>query len=107
MEKRFIGKTRSEIAQAFPDWQLKDFSPERVLLSTKINSYCPDHYIIREEDGFLVIFRADKDTGYMIAVEATNIPIDRLSQELQEQVSKGMVLDSIEAVEQLMEDWES
>jgi len=107
IEKHLIGKSRDDFAQAFPDWNINEFSPDKVVLATKINSYCPDHYIIREEGGLLVIFRPDKDTGILLAVEATNIPVNMLSDDLQEQIEEGMVLNSIEEVEQLLEDWES
>lgn len=107
MESRYTGKTEQEMAAAFPEWQLKHFTSNRVVFLIKIESFCPDHYIIKEEDGFLVIFRPDKDTGLPLVLEATNIPFDRLNSEMQEMTTGGIVVDSIEEVEQLLENWES
>jgi hypothetical protein len=107
MENRYIGKNREELAQAYPNWTLKLFTPQRLVLRTEIDSYCPDHYMIKEENGFLVIFRPDKDTGIMLIVEATNIRLERLDSRLQEQLSQGIVVDGIEGVELFMENLES
>lgn len=107
MESRYTGKTEQELAAAFPGWNLKHFSTDRVVFGIRIEGFCPDHYIIKEEGGFLVIFRPDKDTGLPLVLEATNIPFDRLSLEMQEEIIGGIVVDSIEEVEQLLENWES
>jgi len=107
MESRYVGKTKEELASMFPDWHLKIFSPEQVVFRVDINSYCPDHYIIKSEDEYLVIFRSDKDTGIPLAVEAMEYDFDRLTTEIQEKVSEGIVVDSIEEVEQLLENWGS
>ncbi|HHU77441.1 MAG TPA: hypothetical protein GXZ29_00950, partial [Clostridiales bacterium] len=63
--------------------------------------------MIKEENGFLVIFRPDKDTGIMLIVEATNIRLERLDSRLQEQLAQGIVVDGIEGVELFMENLES
>lgn len=107
MESRYIGKTEEELAELFSDWKLKSFTPEKVVFSIEIASYCPDHYIIKQEDGLVVIFRPDKDTGLLLVLEATNIPYERLSPEIQQELVKGIVVDSIEGVEQLIENWGS
>ena len=107
MENRYAGKTQEELASAFPNWDLKYFATDKVVFRIEIESFCPDHYIIKEEDGLLVIFRPDKDTGLLLVLEVTNIPIERLSPEIQEQMAGGIVVDSIEEVEQLLENWES
>ncbi len=107
IESCYIGKTEEELHTLFPKWQVKRFVPEQVVLRMEISGYCPDHYIIREEDGYLIIFRADKDTGIPLVVEALEISLDQLSTELQKQIREGIVVDNMEAVEQLLENWES
>ncbi|HHU48989.1 MAG: hypothetical protein ACOYEH_05185 [Caldicoprobacterales bacterium] len=107
MESRYTGKTQEELAAIFPEWKVKRFSAEKVVFLIEIDSYCPDHYIIKQEEGLLVIFRPDKDTGLLLVAEATNIPYDQLSPEMQERLAEGIVVDSIEGVEQLIEDWGS
>lgn len=107
MENRYIGKTKEELQTLFPNWHLKSFTSEQVVFRMELNGYCPDHYIIKGDEGYLVILRSDKNTGIPLIVEVMKIPIERLSSEMQEQIIEGIVVDSIEAVEQLLENWES
>jgi hypothetical protein len=107
METRYIGKTEQELAAIFPDWRLQRFTPDKVVFSIEIDSYCPDHYIVKQENGLVVIFRPDKDTGLLLVLEATNIPYERLSPDVQLKLVEGIVVDSIEGVEQLIENWGS
>lgn len=45
----------------------------------------PVEYVLYEEDGYVVVYRADKKTIYA----NTDIRISRLSQELQEEIKEG------------------
>jgi hypothetical protein len=107
LESRYIGKTEDELGALFPKWQIKRFTPEQVVLRMELDAYCPDHYLIKEEDGYLVIFRSDKDTGIPLIVEAMEISLEQLSQETIEEMKEGIVVDSIEGVEQVLENWGS
>lgn len=107
MERRYIGKTEDELTALFPNWQLKRFDPEQVVLHMELDAYCPDHYLIKEEDGYLVIFRSDKDTGLPLIVEAMEVSLEHLNQEALDEIKEGVIVDSIEGVEPLLENWGS
>lgn len=107
MNTRYVGKTGEDLSLSFPAWELVEFTPERVVFTTNIEGYCPNHYIIKEEGGYLVVYKPIKETGELYPVEDTNIPYDWLDAELQEQVDVGLVVDTLEDVEYLMENWES
>ena len=91
----------------FPGWQLVTFSAERAVFHITIDGYCPDHYIVKHEDGMVVIYRPDMDTGIPLVVEATDIPYDRLSPEVKQELQEGIVVYGIEGVENLLENWGS
>ncbi len=107
MESHYIGKTENELIKLFPKWQLKKFTPEQVILRMELDAYCPDHYLIKEEDGYIVIFRSDKDTGIPLIVEAMEVSLEHLNQETLDEIKIGIVVDSIEGVEQVLENWGS
>lgn len=102
-----VGKTGEDLSLSFPAWELVEFSPEKAVFTADIDGYCPNHYIIKEEGGYLVVYRPIKETGELYPVEDTNIPYDWLDAELQQQVAVGLVVDTLEDVEYLMENWES
>lgn len=107
MGARYVGKTNEDLSLAYPLWQLVDFTPKKVLFTVDIEGYCPDHFIIKEKDGCLVIYRSEKETGTLYPVEKTDISYDRLIPEIQGKIDIGLVVDTLEEVESLMEDWES
>ncbi len=107
MGTRYVGKTSEELSLAYPLWQLVEFTPEKVMFTVDIDGYCPEHYVIKEEDGYLVVYRPEKETGALYPVEKTGISYDRLTPDMQDKVDIGLAVDTIEDVEYLMEDWES
>jgi len=107
MDNGDIGKTGKQMKRAFPEWELAKFTPEKVTFRKNIDGYCPNHYVIKAKEGYLVIYRPKKDTGKLEAVEESNIPYQWLSPEMKEQVDKGLAVDSREEVERLMENLES
>ncbi|WZL78382.1 hypothetical protein QBE55_12840 [Eubacteriales bacterium mix99] len=107
MDSGNVGKTGKQLKRAFPEWQLAKFTPEEVTFRKSIDGYCPNHYVIKAKEGYLVIYRPEKDTGKLEAVEESNISYRWLSPEMKEQVDKGLAVDSREAVERLMENLES
>ena len=102
-----VGKTGEDLNNAFPTWTLVEFTPERVMFNVDIDGYCPRHYIIMEEDGYLVIYHSEAETGNIYPFEETNIKFEGLSQDMKEQVRYGLVVDSKEDLEHLIENWES
>ena len=63
MAARYVGKTGEDLRLAYPAWDLVAFTPERAVFTVNIDGYCPNHYIIREEGGYLIIYRPEKESG--------------------------------------------
>lgn len=102
-----VGKTGQDLNNVYPTWTLMEFTPERVMFTMDIDGYCPRHYIIMEKDDYLVIYGSEAETGNIYPFEETNIKFEGLSQDMKEQVRYGLVVDSKEDLEHLIENWES
>ncbi len=101
------GLSRGQIEDMHSSWEIKEFSPSIVWLFEEIDGYCPNHYIIREKDGCIAIYRPDKDGQGVYLIHQTNIEVALLNADIQERIREGWVVDSIEQLELLMESWGS
>lgn len=82
--------------------QLISFSPEMVV----VKKFCekPDRsFFITAKDGTVVVYYEDKETLY----EDTDIPVDQLSPEEQEQLAEGICAENAEELFSILESYTS
>jgi hypothetical protein len=55
---------------------ITEFSPSRVLLTKELDGSCPDHYLIKEKDGYVAVFQSiENGEGVLIAVPNTRMNV--------------------------------
>jgi hypothetical protein len=91
-----------QLKEKYPDWELSAFSPPIVEMSRKIDTYCPNHFIIGEEDGYITIYVYD-DNGKKIVQEKTDITLATLTPEDQQALKGGIIVDTEDQKEQTLE----
>lgn len=101
-----IGLSRQEFSDKYLNWDIKIFNAKNIVMESTLEGYCPNHYILQELDGYIVIYQPSLD-GSLNIVKKTDIPFEYLSQELKEQLSSGLVIETLEEIEQIIEDMES
>ncbi|HZJ83146.1 MAG TPA: hypothetical protein VFD57_04975 [Clostridia bacterium] len=102
-----IGLRRQDFAMNFPEWNIYEFSQNKVILTKEIDDYCPGHFILRDEGGKLVIYMPSEQGEQYKSIENTGILTEMLPHDVQEDVRRGLIMDSLEEVEHFMENWES
>ena len=55
-----VNATEEEIQIEYKDWKIKDFNPLGVTFFKEIEGTCDNHYIIRENNGYISIYRMKK-----------------------------------------------
>lgn len=103
VETEYVGLNEEEFAKAYRGWIIKSFSPEYIELYKEEEGYCPRHYIIGEKDGYIVVFKNTTDRG-LTPVQFTDILVESLRSEYQENIKKGIVVDSEDRVYQILAD---
>lgn len=88
------------------DLEIESFSKESVVLIRKIDKICPNHYLISVDKGYIAIYKYDKHSNKEI-LEKTDIPINILPVVDQERLQEGILLETMEEVNQLLEDYSS
>lgn len=102
-----IGLSSQDIRLKFPEWDIYEFSSEKVVLTKEIRDYCPNHFILKDRDGIVVIYMPPEDGDEYKDFEETQVFTDVLPPDVQDEIRKGLVLDSLEDVEHIMENLES
>mgnify|MGYP002748557565 FL=1 len=48
-----------DIQQYYKDWEIKKYSPTEVVLYREKDEYCDKHYVLRENNGVIAIYKID------------------------------------------------
>jgi hypothetical protein len=97
-----IGLTAEQIQNTLRDYELCDFTENRLVLKKEIEGRSNAHYSIGEKDGYVAVFF---ESG--ILKEKTATPIDGLDPEIKAKISKGISIDGVENLARCLEDIES
>lgn len=88
------------------DWEVESFSKEEVILRKQINKVCSDHYLVSVNKGYITVYKYYENSNKKL-VDQTDIPINILPVVDQEKLLKGILLETMEEVNQLLEDYSS
>jgi len=97
------GKTRKEIATAYPDYAIEIFDTAYVRIVKSAESYCPAHYTLSMGEDALVITKTDVDT--LAPKEVMRIIADTslLDEEALAALAAGVTFDSLEDINAYLE----
>ncbi len=101
-EPRLIGMDLSRFSREFSGWDVGTFSAQRVLLDRNIAQYCPDHYLLKESDGRLIVYQNATGDGEWFAIRTLTLLPFSLPDSLRTEVRRGRVFDSLADIETLL-----
>ena len=104
--KNIVNMTKHDLEEKYPEWQIKEFSKERVVLYKEESNYCGEHYLIKDVDGFITIYSTDNSDNIKERIEITDIETAYLPEKDQEMLKQGMKIYSEQQLNKLIEDFE-
>lgn len=104
--KEFINMTKEDLEKANQDWEIEDFSENKVLLLKQVEDFCNEHYLLKDVEGYINIYKLDENDNEAELVSVTEIPTKYLSQQDREQLSIGIKIYSKQDLNKLIEDFE-
>ncbi|WP_446897541.1 hypothetical protein ACSVC9_11030 [Clostridium sp. LBM24168] len=112
--KKLAGSTKNEVEDIYKKsgYEIDSFSPLKIVLVKKVDKYAPNKYVVGIKDGFIAIYKTDKDGNMFIedsTRDITDIKTSRLKDkdiELLTEGDKYFQCDTREDAESRLEDYE-
>ena len=98
VDKSWVGLTKEELNKVLTEGKVESFSASLIKIKYTFRCYCPNHYILKEENGELCVYNTQSGSDEQVLCMSFK-PINReLSTEEKEALSEGKVFNSIEDV---------
>ena len=100
-----INLTQEELAKNYPDWTIKNFSEDEVVLYKLADGLCDEHFLIEDEDGVVMVYRLDEDYNKNL-YEKTDIYTEYLPSQDIERLKKGIYVYTVKDLNSELENLE-
>lgn len=105
MPSELINMTKDELQEQYKDWNINSFSEKEVILIKIVNDFCNEHFILKELDGYVAIYKIDKN-GKETLKEKTTISTKYLTETDKEHLKNEVKIFGIENLNKYIEDFE-
>lgn len=100
-----VNMTKEDLAEKYPDWGVKEFSEERVVLYKVVEGLCDEHFVINDENGKVVVYKLDKDYNKKL-YEKTDIYTEYLPTEDINRLKEGIYVYTVSNLNSELENLE-
>ena len=100
-----VNSTEEDIQEIYQGWNIESFEPNQITLSRTIESECGEHYIIRDENEKVAIYRI-LENGTEELYENTEISTEYLPDADKDNMKTGIRANGKEELNQVLEDFE-
>lgn len=101
-----VNLTEEEVKEKYPSWQLDEFSKDEVVLTRELESFCGEHYLLKEEEGKVLIYTID-EAGNQELLETTDIAFEYIPETDKIILTNGIYVYGKEELNKIREDFES
>lgn len=98
----FIGLSLEDLKHRIEGWEISDITDDNVVLTRKIETFCPRHFIIGVKDDNIAIYIYNEN-GEKVLKEKTDININILTPEDQMILNSGIIADTEDEMELKLE----
>ena len=100
-----INLTKEEMQLKYKEWSIEEFSVENIILYKENEGICNEHYILKQENGYIVIYELDKNNNKRL-LKITDIATRYLTEEDLKKIKNGMLVYTKQELNRLLEDYE-
>lgn len=105
VSQELVNKTQNELQEVYKDWKIEKYSSTEIILYREYEGECGEHYILRENDGKIAIYKRDENNKEIL-FEQTEIATDYLTEPDKIEIKNGIRVNGKESLNQLIEDFE-
>lgn len=105
-----LGKNKSQLSEVYPEWNIVEFTADKLVLQKSIDSYSPDHYKVgTHDDGqgniFVAVYSYDIE-GKKVLEDITSTPIELVYSGEREKLKGGIIVKGEENLYELLENYD-
>lgn len=104
--KGLINMTKEQLTKKYPEWEVKEFSKEKVILYKEEVGYCEEHFLVKDVDGFVTIYAMNNEEEIKELVNVTEIETKYLTETDQENLKEGIKVYTGQKLNKIIEDFE-
>lgn len=105
IEEADVNMTEEEVKEKFKDWEVQKFTPTEIVLYKEVEEFCDEHYLLKDEDGYIKIYKLDEDENATL-LDTTEISTEYLAKEDLEQIKNGIKVYTEKELNKTLEDFE-
>ncbi|MDO5557299.1 MAG: BofC C-terminal domain-containing protein [Clostridia bacterium] len=103
--KDIVNLNETEFRNFYDDWELLNFSSNEIKLYKKELGLCGEHFVIRDDNGYVCIFKLDEN-GNEVLIEKTQVAVEYLPEIDYQKVKKGINVVGMQELNTILEDFE-
>lgn len=77
--KQYVNMTKDEIQKEFSTWEIKEFSSDKVVLYKEEDDFCNEHFLVKDEEGYVTIYTIDNNENVLELLDKTDIATEYLA----------------------------
>ena len=108
MDSEYVNMNKEEFEKEFlkdnENFIIEKFSPKEVVILKEINENCNEHYLLKNNDGVVVVYKYDSN-GNEEEYKRTNIGIEYLTDTDKEELEKGIEVVGDNELNSRLEDY--
>jgi len=93
------------LREKFKEWEVQKFTERQIVLYKEIDGFCNEHYILKEKNGKIAIFKIDRNNNQTF-LKNTEIAIQYLPEEDLKSIQKGIIIYTKKELNKVIEDFE-
>ncbi len=101
-----LDKSRTYFEETFVDWEVLNFSEDKVILRKSVEGDSSQHYVLGIHEGYVAVFYEDEINGTNLK-EITSTPVNALTGEDRQRLEQGIHIQGNERLIKALEDFGS
>lgn len=103
--EELVNKTKNDVEETYPEWEIEEFSPTRIVLYKTSSGNCGEHYFVQDHNGVIGIYTTD-EYGVKTLKEDTEISTQYLPEEDINNLKAGVEIIGHTNLIEFLEDYE-
>lgn len=100
-----VNLTYDDLKKQYPEWSVKEFSEDKVVLYRLADGLCDEHFVVRDENGVVVVYKLDENYNKSL-YEKTDIYTEFLPDQDADRLAQGIYVYTISDLNKELENLE-